>query len=224
MCGRFLITTAGERLAEHFGVPALAELPPRYNVAPSQLVPAVGLDRDGRRALATFRWGLVPRWSSDAKRAPINARAETAADKPSFAESLRLRRCLIPADGFYEWARDGRRKQPFCFRLREDRPYPFAGLWDAWREPGGTLLLTCALLTTEANELVRPVHDRMPVIVLERDYDLWIDRNMQDVAELAPVLRPYPAEGMRSFQVGRAVNDPKNDGPECLAVPAPDSP
>ena len=220
MCGRFLLTTTGERLAEHFGVPALAELPFRYNVAPSQPVPAVGLDREGRRALAALRWGLVPRWSSDAKRAPINARAETAASKPSFAESLRQRRCLVPADGFYEWQRQGKYKQPFCFRLCDDRPFAFAGIWDAWREPGGTLLLTCAFLTTEANELVRPVHDRMPVIVPDCQYDLWIDRDVQDAAELAPVLRPFPAEEMRAFAVGLAVNDPRNDGPECLAPAA----
>jgi putative SOS response-associated peptidase YedK len=197
--------------------PALAALVPRYNVAPSQPVPAVGLDREGRRAVATFRWGLVARWAADAKKAPINARAETAADKPSFAESLRQRRCLVPADGFYEWLRQGKYKHPFSFRLHDDRPFAFAGIWDAWRAPGGTLLLTCALLTTDANELVRPVHDRMPVIVPERDYDFWIDRKVQEPAELAPVLRPYPAEEMRAFAVGPTVNDPRNDGPACLA-------
>jgi putative SOS response-associated peptidase YedK len=169
MCGRFLIVSAGPTLAAHFGVPDLATLAPRFNVAPSQTVPAIGLNREGERALATFRWGLVPRWAADTDKAPINARAETAATKPYFADSLARRRCLIPADGFYEWLRQGRRKQPFCFRQRDDRPFAFAGIWDAWGGPEDRLL-SCAILTTEANEVVRssarPKRKRQAVFIL----------------------------------------------------------
>jgi putative SOS response-associated peptidase YedK len=158
---------------------------------------------------------MVPRWASDAKKAPINARAETAADKPFFADCLRHRRCLVPTDGFYEWQRQGKHKRPFAFRLWDDRPFAFAGLWDVWGSPPGTLATFC-ILTTEANELVRPVHDRMPVIVPRERYGLWLSREVQEPAELAPVLRPYPADAMHVTPLRPTVNDPKNDGPECL--------
>jgi putative SOS response-associated peptidase YedK len=145
--------------------------------------------------------------------------AETAADKPTFVDSLRLRRCLVPADGWYEWQQlPGRRKQPFAFRLWDDKPFALAALWDLWKDPAGRPLPTFALLTTQANELVRPVHGRTPVIVPERHLDLWLARGVQEPADLAPVLRPYPADAMRAFSVSEAVNDPWNDGPECLAA------
>jgi putative SOS response-associated peptidase YedK len=216
MCGRFLLLSSREVIAELLrlsGAPVLAQ---RYNVAPSQPSLAVAADKAGRRQPGFLRWGLVPRWASDPKKAPINARAETAADRPFFADCLRLRRCLVPADGFYEWVRQGKRKQPFCFRLWDDKPFAFAGLWDVWGPPPGALATFC-ILTTEPNGLVRPVHDRMPVIVSERYYDLWLSHEVQEPADLAPVLRPYPADAMRAFPVGPAVNDPRNDGPECLA-------
>jgi putative SOS response-associated peptidase YedK len=219
MCGRFLWASSGEAIADYLQVPALKTLRPRYNVAPSQPVPSVAADKAGVRQLGWLRWGLVPRWSSDPKKAPINARAETAADKPFFTDSLRLRRCLIPADGFYEWAQlPGRRKQPYCFRVRDDKPFAFAGLWDVWKDPAGRPLPTFCILTTAANELVRPVHGRMPVIVPERHLDLWLARGVQEPADLAPVLRPYPADLMHALPVGPTVNDPRNDGPECLAA------
>jgi putative SOS response-associated peptidase YedK len=165
------------------------------------------------------RWGLVPRWASDPKKAPINARAETAADKPFFADSLRLRRCLVPADGWYEWRQlPGRRRQPFAFRLWDDKPFAFAGIWDVWKDPAGRPLPTFCILTTAANELVRPVHGRMPVIVPERHLDLWLARDVQEPADLAPAQRPYPADALRAFPVGPTVNDPRNDGPERLAA------
>jgi putative SOS response-associated peptidase YedK len=141
-------------------------------------VAVVRLGEQGRE-LVPLRWGLIPSWSKGAKFAPINARSETAADKPTFRHAMRKRRCLIPADGFYEWMRQGKAKQPFCFRLNEDRPFAFAGLWERWEGPKG-LVETCCILTTEANELVRPAHDRMPVM-LERPYfEQWLDTTEQD--------------------------------------------
>jgi putative SOS response-associated peptidase YedK len=219
MCDRFLWASSGEAIADYLQVPALKALRPRYYVALSQAVPSVAVDKAGVRQFGYLRWGLVPRWAADPRKAPINARAETAADKPFFADSFRLRRCLVPADGWYEWQQlPGRRKQPFAFRLWGDKPFAFAGIWDVWKDPAGRPLPTFCILTTAANELVRPVHGRMPVIVPERHLDLWLARDVQEPADLAPVLRPYPADLMHAFPVSELVNDPRNDGPECLSV------
>ena len=221
MCGRFSLLTSGADLAEHFGLDAPPALVPRYNIAPTQPVLAVGLSRDGRPAAATFRWGIVPPWSAEPKPGPINARSETVASKPTFAEAFRKRRCLVPTDGFYEWAKlPGRRKQPWHFRLSGGGPFAFAGLWEAWRPASGPPLLTCALLTTAANELVRPVHDRMPVILRPKDYARWIDRGKDEPAELLPLLRPFGAERMEGVAVGSWVNDARHEGPACLAPSA----
>ncbi len=216
MCGRFFFLSSGPAIADLFQLAGVPDLAPRYNIAPTQQVLTVGLDKLGRRNTATFQWGLVPRWAADTKLAPINARAETAADKPTFAEALRQRRCLIPADGFYEWKRQGKAKQPFCFRPRDDRPFAFAGIWEAWRPESGPALLTCAILTTAANELVRPVHNRMPLILDPRHYDLWIDRTVQEPAQLAEALRPLPAEMVRAYPVTAWVNDARHDDSRCL--------
>jgi putative SOS response-associated peptidase YedK len=219
MCGRFLLISSPDVLAAYFSVAALAKIMPHYNIAPSQVVAAVGLDRQGRRDLAMFRWGLVPNWAQDPKKAVINARSETVANLPTFANSFRQRRCLIPADGFYESKKQaGKRKQPYCIRLVGDRPFAFAGIWDSWNpSSGGPPLFTCAILTTRANELVKPIHDRMPVILAPKDYDMWIDRKVQDPAAVKPLLAPYPAEEMHAFPIGPVVSDPKHEGPECLA-------
>jgi putative SOS response-associated peptidase YedK len=159
--------------------------------------------------------GLVPAWSRDARQAPINARSETVADKPMFRHAFRKRRCLIPADGFYEWAVVGGRKQPFCFRPQDERPFAFAGLWERWEGPDGPVE-SCAILTTQANELVRPVHERMPVILPEHHWSAWLDAGLHNAAEVVPLLLPFPAEAMRAYPVGLMVNSPKNDGPGCL--------
>jgi putative SOS response-associated peptidase YedK len=219
MCGRFLLISSADALAAYFSVAALAKLHPPYNIAPSQLFAALGLDRRGRRDLAMFRWGLVPSWAQDPKKAVINARSETVANLPTFADSFRQRRCVIPADGFYEWQKKTtKRKQPFCIRLVGDKPFAFAGIWDSWKPPsGGAPLPTCAILTTKPNELLKPIHDRMPVILAPKDYDVWIDRSVQEPAELKPLLVPYPAEEMQAFPIGPFVNDPKHEGAECLA-------
>jgi putative SOS response-associated peptidase YedK len=165
-----------------------------------------------------LRWGLIAPWAKDTKVAPINARAETAADKPTFRHAFRKKRCLIPADGFYEWVAQAgeKRKQPFCFRPWDERPWAFAGLWERWEGPEGPVE-SCAILTTEANDLVRPVHDRMPVIVPEQHWASWLDPQAQDAGEVVPLLRPYPADAMRAYPVGSLVNSPRNNGPECLA-------
>ncbi len=170
-----------------------------------QPVLAVGPDRDGKPAVASFRWEFVPRWATDAKLAPINARAETAADKPIFAESFRSRcRCPHPASGFFEWLRAGKSETAVRLPPRgRGRPFAFAGLWEAWRPESGPPLLTCCILTTGANELVRPVHDRMPVVLDPRHYALWTDRAVQNPADLAPLLRPFAADRMRSTRSTR---------------------
>jgi putative SOS response-associated peptidase YedK len=218
MCGRFLLMTSGRDVAEEFSLADFPELFPRYNIAPTQAVLAVRAAVAGREG-ALLRWGLVPSWARDTKQAPINARAETAADKPMFRAALRKRRCLIPADGFYEWVAlaGEKRKQPHCFRPRDGRPWAFAGLWERWEGPEG-VVESCAILTTEANELVRPVHERMPVILPAQHWPAWLDPAAQDAAAVVPLLRPYPADAMRAYPVGPLVNNPRNDGPGCLAL------
>jgi putative SOS response-associated peptidase YedK len=216
MCGRFLLMTSGRDVAEEFGLADFPELFPRYNIAPTQAVLAVRAAGAGREG-ALLRWGLVPAWARDMKQAPINARAETAADKPTFRHALRKRRCLIPASGFYEWAAIAgeKRKQPYCFRPRNERSFAFAGLWERWEGPQGPVE-SCAILTTEANQLVRPVHDRMPVILPGRHFGAWLDPQVQDAGELVQLL-PFPSDAMRAYPVGGLVNNPRNDVPECLA-------
>jgi putative SOS response-associated peptidase YedK len=218
MCGRFLLFSDAPTLAGLFDLAGFPELAPRYNIAPTQPVAAVRSGEAGRECVR-LRWGLVPSWSRDTKVAPINARAETAADKPLFRAALRKRRCLVPASGFYEWLAlaGGKRKQPYCFRPGDERPWALAALWERWQGPDSPVE-SCAILTTEANELVRPVHERMPVILPERHWSAWLDPALQEAGQLVPLLLPYPADAMRAYPVGLAVNNPRNDGPECLAA------
>jgi putative SOS response-associated peptidase YedK len=208
--------TSGRDVAETFDLTGFPEMLPRYNISPTQPVASVRESGSGRE-LVNLRWGLVAPWAKDAKVAPINARAETAADKPMFRAAVRKRRCLVPASGFYEWlaVAGEKRKQPYCFRPPDERPWAFAGLWERWQGPEGPVE-SCAILTAEANELVRPVHDRMPVILPERHWAAWLDAGLQDAAELAPLLRSYPAEAMRAGPVGPLVGNPRIDRPECL--------
>jgi putative SOS response-associated peptidase YedK len=218
MCGRFSLRTNPRAVASLFDLPSVPDLAPRYNVAPTQPVAVVGTKPGGQgRGLVMMRWGLVPRWSKgDRPSALINARSETVLEKPTFRAPFLRRRCLIPADGFYEWARTGTKKQPYHFRRRDQSPFAFAGLWESWTEPETSeRLLTCAILTTEANELLRPVHDRMPVILDPTAFDLWLDQASQP-DELTTLLRPCRAGEMESVAVGSKVNNQKYDGPECL--------
>lgn len=219
MCGRFTLITPAEALAEQFQLFEIPSLAPRYNIAPTQPVAAVRrVPGDGQRELVLLRWGLVPFWAKDPGIGArmINARSETVAEKPAFRAAFRRRRCLVPADGFYEWRRLERGKQPFYVRLRDERPFAFAGLWEHWEGPDETAIDSCTLLTTEPNDLIRPVHSRMPVILAPKDYDLWLDPGVQKVELLQPLLRPYPSEGMLAYPISTWVNKPKNDSPRCI--------
>ena len=217
MCARFTLFTPGERIARQFSLAQVPALVPRYNVAPSQLVAVIGTKASGSgRGLAMFRWGFVPHWAADAKGPrPVNAKAETVAEKPSFRDSFRQRRCLIPADGFYEWRPTPQGKQPLFYRLANGEPMALAGIWDCW--PGPTeKLFTCAILTTSANTLVEPVHDRMPVILPPEAWDAWLDPSQTDPAKLLPLLQPFPAESMEVVPASPVVNNARHDAPDCL--------
>ncbi len=208
-------------VAEQF---AVFEVPPftaRFNIAPTQPVAVVRLDPQSdepRRELVWLRWGLIPSWAKDPAigNRMINARAETAAEKPAFRAAFRRRRCLVAADGFYEWQRTGGKKQPYFIHLHDDRPFGFAGLWESWEGPDHSHIESCTLLTTGPNELLRPIHDRMPVILGPESYAPWLDPAVQQPEQLLPLLQPYPSEAMTADAVGTFVNSPRNDGPQCI--------
>lgn len=219
MCGRFTLFDTAASLAEAFEVAEVPSLSPRYNIAPSQAVAAVRIPPSGgAREVVLLRWGLIPSWAKDPSLGDrmINARAETAAGKPAFRSAIRRRRCLVPASGFYEWKRTNGRKQPYYIRRPDGKPFAFAGLWESWEGPGQAAVESCTILTTSANELLLPIHDRMPVIVSPADYDLWLSPKVRDPAELARLFRPAPPEGMTTFPVGTAVNNPKTDSPQLI--------
>ncbi len=219
MCGRYTLTCTPEVLAEEFRLEAVPDLRPRYNVAPSQGVACVraGL-RSRKREAVLLRWGLIPSWAGDPAMGMklINARAETVAEKPSFRKPFRERRCLVPADGYYEWKREGSRKQPYHIRLNSERPFAFAGLWDRWTGKDGKTIESCTILTTTPNERLASIHDRMPVILQPAVYEPWLDPGLQDAARLVPFLTPYPGDAMIAVAVSRRVNDPRVDDARCL--------
>ena len=217
MCGRFAQKSDPKRIAKQFGASEAPAAEARYNVAPTQAVLCVREGGDGRE-MTFFKWGLVPSWAKDPSIGArlINARSETVAEKPAFREAYRRRRCVIPADGFYEWVRQGGKKQPFFFRMKDEAPFGLAGLWDRWEGEEGRVINSCTILTTEANDLVRPVHDRMPVILHREDYDLWIGGDERKSDLLEELLRPYPASEMMSYPVSRAVNSPRSQGESLL--------
>ncbi len=219
MCGRFTLTLTPDQIEARFGVPLPKHYQPRYNIAPTQEILALISDAQGRR-LESFRWGLIPHWAKDPKIAQklINARAETLFERPSFRDAVRRRRCLVLADGFYEWrASPQGKKTPVYIRLRSREPFGFAGLWDTWNSPDGQTLKTCTIITTEPNELIAPIHSRMPVIVPKELEDLWLDPAPKARGEIERLLRPYRAEELELFEVSSAVNSPSVDGPECIA-------
>ncbi len=191
---------------------------PRFNIAPTQPVPVIRQHpKEPIRQISTMGWGLVPHWAQDASGAArtINARSETAAVKPAFRDLLKFRRCLIPADAFYEWKRTATRKQPYCFEVNEGELFAFAGLWDGWKDSNGQWVKTCSILTTTPNALTSTVHDRMPVILDASDYDLWLDPGMQNVTAISELLKPYDARSMRCYPVSTRVNSVSNDDLEC---------
>lgn len=216
MCGRFTLRTPASEVAEQFALFAMPPFTSRFNIAPTQPVPVVRMVPE--RECVLLRWGLIPGWAKDPTIGArlINARAETVADKPAFRAAFRRRRCLVLADGFYEWQKSAKRKQPFFFHLRDDRPFAFAGLWESWEGADNSHLETCTILTTAPNELVAPVHDRMPVIVTPDTHDAWLDPAVEQPDRLSPLLRPYPAEAMDAYPVGPLVNSPTHDGPELI--------
>jgi putative SOS response-associated peptidase YedK len=218
VCGRFNQTASGEEVAEAFGLDEAPELAPRYNIAPTQPIAVIGLQpKTGRRGLALLGWGLVPRSALGKERGFINARSETAWEKPAFSEAFLRRRCLIPTTGFYEWQKlDARRRQPWLIRLAAPGPFAFAGLWEpAAALPGAGP--TCTILTTEPNDVARPIHDRMPVILAPADYARWLDPAVEVAAEVRPLLRPFPAAAMTAYPVSTRVNNAAFDDPACLA-------
>jgi putative SOS response-associated peptidase YedK len=221
MCGRYRLSRRKEILAEQFDTDFDdLDWEPRYNIAPTQ--PVLVIKRAGAsmvRNASLIRWGLIPAWAADSTGAArtINARAETAASKPSFRDPLRKQRCLIPADAFYEWRRAARDKQPFCFEVGAGDVFAFAGLWDRWTGPAGQVLETCTILTTTPNDLLAGVHDRMPAILPAEDYDRWLDPRMQDAERAVCLLKPYDASRMRRYPVSTRVNLVTNDGSECSA-------
>ncbi|MGC2198454.1 MAG: SOS response-associated peptidase [Terriglobales bacterium] len=219
MCGRYRLSRRKQIIEEYFGCdPWEDDWEPRYNIAPTQSVPVVRQNpKEPVRQLSLMKWGLIPHWAKDASGAAstINARSETAATKPAFRDALKSRRCLIPADGFYEWARKGASKEPFCFEVKDGELFAFAGLWDGWKDANGNWVKTCSVLTTRPNTVTSAVHDRMPVILDPDSYDLWLDPGMQDVVAISELLKPYDARLMRSYPVSTRVNSVGNDDEGC---------
>jgi putative SOS response-associated peptidase YedK len=216
MCGRFTQRADAKALAKAFEVAEVPAVEARYNIAPTQDILAVRETADGRE-MTFLKWGLVPSWAKDRSIGAklINARAETVGEKPAFREAFRKRRCVIPADGFYEWQKTEQGKQPFFFRMIDERPFGFAGLWERW-EGEGRVVNSCAILTTEANEVLRPVHDRMPVILHPGDYELWLDEDVRKRELLSDLLRPYPASEMTAYPVSTLVNSARSQGEELV--------
>lgn len=221
MCGRFSRTQGEEELQRRFGFePEGLEIAPRYNLAPGQDAGIVVWD--GKRRLRLMRWGLVPSWAKDAKAGykTINARAETMMQKPLFKALLKGKRCLVLADGYYEWRKQSPDKKPLRYVLKSREPFAFAGLWDLWHGAEGGELLTFTIVTTRANELIQPAHDRMPVMLKPEHEQAWLDPKFTDAERLSGMLEPYPSELMEGYQVSSACNSPACEGPECIE-PAP---
>jgi len=217
MCGRYVISSSPEAIRAAFGYGERPNFPPRYNVAPTQPVPVVRLV-DGKRSFALMRWGFVPGWVKDPKTVSlmINARGESVGDKPAFRNAMRRRRCLIPADGFYDW-RPGVAQRPYFVRAKSGAPLAFAGLWETWIGPNGEEVDTAAIVTTRANRLLAPIHERMPAIVAPEAFDLWLDCAKVDAATAAALIAPAPEALLECYEVSPAVNRVANDSPDLIA-------
>jgi putative SOS response-associated peptidase YedK len=218
MCGRYRLTRAQKYLEERFAAHGDVEVSPRYNIAPSQPVLTIRQDAsEPVRLLSPMRWGLIPSWAKDASMAfkTINARAETVATTPSFREPFKSQRCLIPADGFYEWERNGKTTQPYCFEVNDGQLFAFAGLWDRWRSPQGEMIESCTIVTTTPNSLLSDIHDRMPVILDADNYDLWMDQAFRNTASVSAMLKPFDAALMNRYPVSTRINQVQNDDADC---------
>jgi putative SOS response-associated peptidase YedK len=217
MCGRYMLATPRERLIARFRLQRAAELLPRFNIAPSESIAAIRENVNHERELVLLRWGLIPSTIKDTKNSyrMINARAETVSQRPAFRAAFAHRRCLIPADGFYEWQRTNDNKQPYFVRAKDENPLAFAGLWERWQR-GQEVIESCTIITTSANESLAPIHDRMPAILREDTYDLWLDPSVQDLGALQALLLPCDAKKLVAYPVSKHVNHPKNDDAECI--------
>jgi putative SOS response-associated peptidase YedK len=218
MCGRFELHSAFEIIARLFGLTGSFTMPGGYNIAPGQDI-AIILNEGGQNRLSLCRWGFVPSWCKDLNEGykMINARAETVAEKPSFREAFNCRRCLVIADGFYEWKHEGGKKRPFYIHRRDGRPFGMAGLYNHWTSPEGKQVCTSTIITTDANEALAPIHDRMPVILPLSETGLWLDPAVHEKEKLLPLLKPYRADEMELYEVSASVNSPKNDSAENIA-------
>jgi putative SOS response-associated peptidase YedK len=218
MCGRYRLSRRKQIVEEYFEAQGDEDWCPRYNIAPTQPVPVIRQHpHEQRRVFSLMRWGLIPNWAKDMSGSTgmINARSEIAVTKPAFRDPMRFRRCLVPADGFYEWRKTGTSKQPYCFEVNDGQLFAFAGLWDGWRDASGQWIRSCSILTTTPNALTSPVHDRMPVILSREAYDLWLDPGRTDVDVLSDLLKPFDARLMRSFAVSSRLNQVANDDEAC---------
>jgi putative SOS response-associated peptidase YedK len=217
MCGRFVITSAPEAIRRLLAYEEHPNFPPRYNVAPTQPVPIVRLE-EGRRHFALVRWGLIPSWVKDPRKFAllINARVEGIAEKPAFRAAMNRRRCLVPTDGFYEWQRAGKAKRPYFIRARDRRPMAFAGLWESWTDPDGGVVESMAIVTCPANALLAPIHDRMPVILPEQHFELWLATEKVKAKDAEGLLAPAPEDLLEAFEISPLVNKVANEGPQLI--------
>ena len=215
MCGRFALKTPTSELASHFKLDEAVEVSPRYNIAPGTDIPAIRHSPEGKRVMHLLRWGLVPHWAKDPSIGAklSNARGETVAEKPSFRDAFKRRRCLVPADGFYEWKAEGRLKQPYYFSMKDGEPFALGGVWESWRAPNGDILRTCCLITTGPNEIMLPVHDRMPVIVSPENFEQWLTGEPADAQAL---VKPYAVDDMQAWTVSRRVSRSSEEGADLV--------
>ncbi len=218
MCGRFANAIPSSILTEYFSLSEEPAIPPRWNIAPTQIVPIIKQDEGGGRKLDMARWGLVPHWAKDLAigNRLINARSETVHEKPAFRQAIRSHRCLVPASGFFEWVKTTKARVPYYISMKDGVPMAFAGIWDVWNESDGKAVETFSILTTSANSLVMPIHDRMPVMFQPSDFDLWLDRSMNDPEKLCPLYQPCSSEILQSWQVSSVVNSPAHETEDCL--------
>ena len=220
MCGRYALKAPSSELASRFKLDEVVDVASRYNIAPGTDIPTIRRSPEGKRVMHLLRWGLVPHWAKDPSIGAklSNARGETVADKPSFRDAFQRRRCLVPADGFYEWKTEDKQKQPYYFSLKSGEPFALGGVWESWRAPDGNILRTCCLITTGPNEIMQPVHDRMPVIVSPNDYEAWLTGEVDDALGL---VRPYRTDEMQAWAVSRRVSRSGEEGAD-LVWPAGD--
>jgi putative SOS response-associated peptidase YedK len=219
MCGRFTLSQSAETISQAFHIEKVPDIAPQFNIAPTQMVATVLYQPEShKRELQHLRWGLIPSWAKDLSMGAklINARAETLAEKPAFRSAYKRRRCIVIADGFYEWQQQAAKKQPFYFRLKDGKPFGFAGLWEQWESLSGEKINSCTIVTTDANELIQAHHHRMPVILFQKDYDVWLDPSVQNLETLQGLLQPLPAEAMVGYAVSTLVNNHKHNTPECI--------